>query len=197
MPACRTQFFRILIAAAVSLPAAWSQESRATVLGRVTDASGAVIQAASITFLNQETGVTARTESNQEGNYTSSFLIPGTYRTTAEKTGFKSLVRTRITLSVNDRVELNLTLEVGSQAESVTVTADASLLENSNVAVGRVISSEEVRNLPIHLGDVDNMIRLGNGVAFTDEPAKDQPWQPLNTAYAMAGSPSSRNEFTL
>ena len=94
-------------------------------------------------------------------------------------------------------MELNLTLEVGSQTESVTVTADASLLENSNVAVGRVISSEEVRNLPIHLGDVDNMIRLGNGVAFTDEPAKDQPWQPLNTAYAMAGSPSSRNEFTL
>ena len=58
-------------------------------------------------------------------------------------------------------------------------------------------TSEEVRNLPIHLGDVDNIIRLGNGVAFTDEPAKDQPWQPLNTAYAMAGSPSSRNEFTL
>ena len=94
-------------------------------------------------------------------------------------------------------MELNLTLEVGSQAESVTVTADASLLDSANVAVGRVVSSEEVRNLPIHLGDVDNMIRLGNGVAFTDEPAKDQPWQPLNTAYAMAGSPSSRNEFTL
>ena len=128
MPACRTQLFSILIAAAVSIPAAWSQESRATVLGRVTDASGAVIQAASITFLNQETGVTARTESNQEGNYTSSFLIPGIYRITAEKTGFKSLVRSRVTLSVNDRVELNLTLEVGSQAESVTVTADASLL---------------------------------------------------------------------
>ena len=101
MPACRTQLFSILIAAAVSIPAAWSQESRATVLGRVTDASGAVIQAASITFLNQETGVTARTESNQEGNYTSTFLIPGIYRITAEKTGFKSLVRTRVTLSVN------------------------------------------------------------------------------------------------
>ena len=197
MLACRTQVFSILIAAAVSVSAAWSQESRATVLGRVTDASGAVIQAASITILNQETGVTARTETNQEGNYISSFLIPGTYRITAEKTGFKSLVRSRVTLSVNDRVELNLTLEVGSQAESVTVTADASLLDSANVAVGRVVSSEEVRNLPIHLGDVDNIIRLGNGVAFTDEPAKDQPWQPLNTAYAMAGSPSSRNEFTL
>src|SRR3954447_12001923 len=197
MPARRTQLLNVLIAAAVSISPAWSQESRATVLGRVTDATGAVIQGASITLLNQETGVVARTQTNEEGNCTSSFLIPGAYRITVEKTGFKKLVRSRVTLSVNDRVELNLTLEVGSQTESVTVTADASLLESSNVAVGRVISSEEVRNLPIHLGDVDNMIRLGNGVAFTDEPAKDQPWQPLNTAYAMAGSPSSRNEFTL
>ena len=197
MFACRTQLFSILIAAAVSISTAWSQESRANVLGRVTDPSGAVIQAASIAILNQETGVTARTETNQEGNYISSFLIPGTYRITVEKPGFKSLVRSRVTLNVNDRVELNLTLEVGSQAESVTVTADASLLDSANVAVGRVVTSEEVRNLPIHLGDVDNIIRLGNGVNFTDEPAKDQPWQPLNTAYAMAGSPSSRSEFTL
>src|ERR1017187_2503101 len=152
MFACRTQLFSILIAAAVSISTAWSQESRANVLGRVTDPSGAVIQAASIAILNQETGVTARTETNQEGNYISSFLIPGTYRITVEKPGFKSLVRSRVTLNVNDRVELNLTLEVGSQAESVTVTADASLLDSANVAVGRVVTSEEVRNLPIHLG---------------------------------------------
>jgi len=88
-------------------------------------------------------------------------------------------------------------LRNGNPSGSVTVIADMSLLDSANVAVGRVVASEEVRNLPIHLGDVDNIIRLGNGVAFTDEPAKDQPWQPLNTAYAMAGSPSSRNEFTL
>jgi hypothetical protein len=174
-----------------------AQESRATVIGRVTDPSGAIIPAAAVTLLNIDTGVAVRTQTNPEGNYFSSFLIPGVYRVTAEKEGFKSLVRSRVTLSVNDRLELNLTLEVGSQTESVTVTAETSLLDNANVTVGRVVASEEVRNLPIHLGDVDNIIRLGNGVAFTDEPAKDQPWQPLNTAYAMAGSPSSRNEFTL
>jgi hypothetical protein len=94
-------------------------------------------------------------------------------------------------------LELNLTLEVGSAAESITVTADAPLLDSANVAVGRVVTVEEVRSLPIHLGDIDNLIRLGNGVGFTDQPAKDQPWQSLNTAYAMAGSPSNRNEFTL
>jgi hypothetical protein len=176
---------------------AWSQESRASVVGRVTDSSGAVIPAAEVTFTNVDTGVTVRTLTNGEGNYFSSFLIPGTYRITGVKTGFKNLVRNGVTLSVNDRVELNLSLEVGSQADSIVVTADASLLDSANVTVGRVVATEEVRNLPIHLSAVDNIIRLGNGVAFTDEPAKDQPWQSLNTAYAMAGSPSNRNEFTL
>ncbi len=197
MPANHIRILVVLIAFSALFQSAHAQESRATVIGRVTDASGAVIPAASVTFTNIDTGVTVPTRSNAEGNYFSSFLIPGNYRITAEKAGFKSLVQSKVTLSVNDKVELNLSLQVGSQAESVTVTADASLLDSANVTVGRVIASEEVRNLPIHLGDVDNLIRLGNGVAFTDEPAKDQPWQPLNTAYAMAGSPSSRNEFTL
>jgi Carboxypeptidase regulatory-like domain len=190
---CSGSILAILTAAG----AAWAQESRATVIGRVTDASGAVIPAASVGFTNVETAVTVKTVTNGEGNYFSSFLIPGTYRIVGEKTGFKTFVRSGVTLSVNDRVELNLSLEVGSQSDSVTVTADMSLLDNANATVGRVVAAEEVRNLPIHLGDVDNIIRLGNGVAFTDEPAKDQPWQPLNSAYAMAGSPSNRNEFTL
>ena len=197
MFASRISVLGALLAIAAVSQTGWAQESRATVIGRVVDSSNAVIPAASVSFANTETGVIVRTETNGEGNYFSSFLIPGTYRIVAEKMGFKSLVQNRVTLSVNDRLELNLTLEIGSQTESVTVTADASLLDSANVTVGRVVASEEVRKLPIHLGDVDNLIRLGNGVAFTDEPAKDQPWQSLNAAYAMAGSPSNRNEFTL
>ena len=106
-------------------------------------------------------------------------------------------MRKGITLSVGGRVELNLILEIGVLSESVTVTADVSLLETANATLGRVVSTEEVRSLPINHGNVDNLIRLGTGVGFTDDPAKDQPWEPLNTAYAMAGSVSSRNEFTL
>ncbi|MCX6628225.1 MAG: carboxypeptidase-like regulatory domain-containing protein, partial [Candidatus Solibacter sp.] len=175
----------------------WSQESRATVVGRVTDSTGSVIPGASVEFTNLATAVTAKTETNGEGNYFSSFLNPGSYRITAGKEGFKRTVRDAVTLSVGGRVELNLSLEIGALAESVTVSADVSLLETANATLGRVVGTEEVRSLPINHGDVDNLIRLGTGVGFTDEPAKDQPWQPLNTAYAMAGSVSSRNEFTL
>jgi hypothetical protein len=193
----RGRILVVFLLAIVAIRPVPAQESRATIIGRVTDTSGAVIPAASISFTNVETGVAVKTVTNAERNYFSSFLIPGNYRVAAEKTGFKNLVRSGISLSVNDRLELNLTLEVGSQAESITVTADAPLLDSANVAVGRVVSTEEVRNLPIHLGDVDNIIRLGNGVGFADQPAKDQPWQSLNAAYAMAGSLANRNEFTL
>src|SRR5437016_2107102 len=150
----------ILVGLSTLFQSASAQKSRATVIGRVTDSSGAVIPAASVSFTNIDTGVVVRTRTNGEGNYLSSFLIPGNYRIVAEKTGFKNLVQNRVTLSVNDKVELNLKLEVGNQAESVMVTADMSLLDSANVTVGRVVASEEVRNLPIHLGDVDNIVRL-------------------------------------
>ena len=132
----------LALATVFTVQSARCQENRATVIGRVADASGAVIPAASITFTNVDTAVSVRTVTNGEGNYFSSFLIPGNYRIVAEKTGFKSLVQSKVTLSVNDRVELNMTLEVGSQAESITVSEDMSLLDSANVTVGRVVASE-------------------------------------------------------
>src|SRR6267142_6226076 len=138
--------------------AAWAQESRATVVGRVTDSSSSVIPGASVEFTNLGTGVTVKTETNGEGNYFSSFLNPGSYRITAGKLGFKRAIRDAVTLSVGARVELNLTLEIGALADSVTVTADVSLLETANATLGRVVGTEEVRSLPINHGDVDNLI---------------------------------------
>jgi hypothetical protein len=88
---------QVISAILFSFLPAWAQESRATVVGRVTDSSGAVIPAATVSLTNLETGVTVKTETNAEGNYFSSFLIPGQYRITAEKSGFKSLVRSGIT----------------------------------------------------------------------------------------------------
>ncbi|MDP2998979.1 MAG: carboxypeptidase-like regulatory domain-containing protein [Bryobacterales bacterium] len=176
---------------------AWSQESRGTISGRVTDSSGSVVPGTSIEITNVATSVTVKTETNGLGDYLTPLLIPGEYRIAAEKTGFMRVVRSGITLNVNARLQLNLSLEVGAAAQTVTVTADLAQLDNLNASVGRVVGVREVRELPMNHGDPDNLIRLSGGVAFTDEPAKDQPWQSLNTAYAMAGSRSSRNEFTL
>ncbi|MEO8368398.1 MAG: carboxypeptidase-like regulatory domain-containing protein [Candidatus Solibacter sp.] len=174
-----------------------SQESRGTILGRLTDNSGAVVPGGAIQVTNIATGVTLKSATNEEGNYYVPFLIPGLYRITAEKPGFKRAVRDQIELNVNARLEMNLTLEVGAAAETITVTGEAPLLDTTNGSVGRVIDGRETRELPLNHGNPFNLIRLSGGVNFTDESQKDQPWQTLNTNYAMAGSRAGKAEITL
>ena len=138
----------VLIAVLVILTAsqsAWPQESRGTVLGRVTDSSGSVVPGAGVQIANIETGVTLKGATNGEGNYFFSFLIPGMYRVTAEREGFKRIVRDGIEVNVNARLELNLTLEIGALADTVTVTAEAPLLDTTNASIGRAVDSRETR----------------------------------------------------
>jgi hypothetical protein len=142
----------LLLAMLMTTATGWSQESRGTILGRVTDSSGSVVPAASVQAANLATCITLSGQTNAEGNYFFPLLNPGQCRVTAEKTGFKRIVRDGIEVNVNARLELNLALEIDAMTESVTVT---------------------------------------------DEAQKDQPWQTLNTNYAMAGSRAGKGEFTL
>src|ERR1035437_5296005 len=132
-----------------------------------------------LTFPPRET---VKGSANGEGNFFFSFLIPGTYQIIAEKTGFKRFQRDGIEVHVNDRLEVNIPLQLGVVSDTVTVTEEAPLLDTTSASVGRVVDSKEVRELPMNHGDSDNLIRLSGGVAFTDSPSKDQPWQMLNTA---------------
>jgi hypothetical protein len=175
----------------------WSQESKGTILGRITDSSDRVVPAATVQVTNVETSVAVKTASNDAGVYYASFLIPGTYRITVEKDGFKTFVRDGIVVHVNDRLEINASLVIGTVSEKITVTEEAPLLDTTNASVGRVIGFRELRELPAEHGDPDNLIKLSLGVGFTDNPSKDQPWQSLNASYAMAGQRGALNEFTL
>src|SRR6266508_3265789 len=86
-----------LFAAAVLAPA-FAQESRATLSGHVVDPSGAVVPSVKLTALNLQTGVAAATQSTESGVYTIPFLLPGSYRLTAEKEGFKTYPRDNLQL---------------------------------------------------------------------------------------------------
>lgn len=187
----------VLFVLLVASQPGWSQESRGTILGRITDSSSAVVPDASVELTNIATGVPGRATTNVDGNYFFPFLIPGMYRITVERTGFKRYARDGIQVNVNARIELNLVLELGIATETVTVTAEMPLLDTTGASTGRVVDAQEVRSLPMAHGNPDNVIRLSTGVGFTDQMQKDQPWQSLNTAYTMVGSPQSRNEFTL
>jgi hypothetical protein len=115
----------------------WSQESKGTILGRITDSSGLVVPAATIHVIDKATTLNTRSVSNADGNYVVPFLVPGTYTITVEKTGFKKFVRDGIILNINDRLEINIPLELGAVSDTVTVTGEAPLLDALSVSSKR------------------------------------------------------------
>src|SRR6516165_11401822 len=129
----------------VALPSlALAQEYRGTILGRITDPTGAVVVGASIRVFNLETGVAISTTSNEQGNYQIPFLLPGEYRVAVEHPGFKNVERPDVRVSTNTQVTLDFTLAIGAAAETVTVTANAPLLNMASADLGQVVTNAYV-----------------------------------------------------
>src|SRR5262249_47346495 len=141
---------RILLMLLASALFGNAQEYRATLTGRVTDAQGAVIPNARLTVVSESTGAKSETISGTDGVYTVPFLPPGQYSVTAEGPGFKRYVREGLQLSTGERVGVDIQMEVGQTAESVTITAEAPLLNTETATVGQVIGAHEVENLPMN-----------------------------------------------
>lgn len=142
----------------------WAQEYRATLLGVVTDPTGAAVPAAQVTVTNTETGVRAATKSNTDGNYVIPFIVPGTYRLRVEHEGFKTYERSPIALRVNDRVRIEVALEMGQVSDQVTVTAQAPLLETSSSSRGQVIDNLQISELPLNGRNPFSLMSIAVGV---------------------------------
>ncbi|RPI28980.1 MAG: hypothetical protein EHM61_03155 [Acidobacteria bacterium] len=159
----RSLFFYLLVAALVvtaNVDLA-AQETRATLVGRVADATGGVIPGVTLVATNVESNVATQSITNDEGLFRIPFLLPGQYELKAEMTGFKTAFRKGITLSVNSEVNIDLTLELGEMSESVTVTAGEPLLNTTSASVGQVIDNRRVMELPI----LGNSAMLMSGLA--------------------------------
>ncbi len=176
-----------------------SQEARGRILGRITDASGAVIPNVSVEITNVANGRAIKVESNKTGIYHAPFLIPGIYRLRAARPGFKGVVRDGLEVRVDDRLEVNVVLEVGDVADTVRVVAEAPLLATANASLGLVVDARRVAELPLPHGVPFHLIRLAPGVTFAGGHGRfDQPYAPtpLNW-YAMDGTRAGRSDLTL
>src|SRR5215472_10708791 len=121
------------ISALVSMAASlFAQEYRATLVGNVTDQSGAAVSGAAITVTNMQTGVAVSTRASQEGGFVAPFLVPGNYEVTVQAPGFKVFARSPIELRVNDRTRVDVRLELGQASDKVTVIAEAPLIETGS-----------------------------------------------------------------
>src|SRR5215475_13935624 len=118
----------ILLTGGVAL----AQETRSTILGTVKDQAGAAVAGATVDVTNTETNTTAKLSTNSSGYFEAPYLLPGTYSITVTAQGFKRYVQQGYPLTVNSRQNVDITLEIGAAAESVTVSASAAMLETTS-----------------------------------------------------------------
>ena len=157
-------FSRLTSALIVTGCLAFSQETRSMLFGRVLDPQSSAIVGATVVVRNADTGVALSFKTNDTGYYEANLLLPGAYELTAESAGFKKLLRKGVTLPVSSRLEVNLTLEIGGVTETVSVTADAPLLETNAVSSGRVIDNKSLMELPVMGNSAMLLVKLAPGI---------------------------------
>ncbi len=152
---------------------AWAQSTTQQISGSVRDASGAVVTSARITVLHVETGQVRNTNVNESGFWVVSSIPIGMYEVTAEAPGFKKSTQKNVKVDVNAKTAVDLTLEVGSLSESVTVTTDAAQVETSSGEVGRLITGQQATNMQLNGRNFTQLLALIPGVATTNRSAMD------------------------
>jgi Carboxypeptidase regulatory-like domain/TonB dependent receptor len=143
---------------------AFGQSDRGTVTGTISDPAGAVVAAAPIQLKNADTGVVFEAASSGTGNYTIAQVPAGNYELAVTVQGFKRYVRQNIVVQVNQIIRLDVPLEVGASTESVTVSAEVSLLKTENAEMSHTISAQRLNDLPI-LG-IGGNFSSSNGLRF-------------------------------
>src|SRR5262249_22736323 len=120
----------------------YGQAVKGTLLGTVTDGSKAVIPDATVEITETNTGISRSVTGNRNGYYVFADLESGVYRVAVEQTGFRRAVRERVEVLVNSTVRVDFELEPGMLSESVTVTAQAELLQTDRSDTGRKIETK-------------------------------------------------------
>lgn len=127
---------------------AFAQEFRGRIQGTVADATGGAVAAATVTLLNNETGVSSTRQTNETGNYIFDLLNPGTYTVTVELPGFTRFQQANIILQQRGDVAINAVLRPGDVKETVTVSAEASMVQFNTAKLETTVDSKLVNNLP-------------------------------------------------
>ena len=160
---------RALVAATVVLfflaPLGIEAQDLATIVGAVTDASGAVIPEAQVQVTNAERGFTRRVVSDAAGEYTVARVPIGNYVVTVEKTGFQKLVRSGITLQVGQTLRIDAQMQIGSATQEVVVSSNVAHVETESGAISDVVTGTQVSQLNLNARNFANLATLVPGAA--------------------------------
>lgn len=139
----------LLAVAALLLPSSsHAQTGQGTIVGTVSDASGAVIPGVAVTATNRDTRTNRNTVTNEVGIYRIPYLNPGYYEINFEADGFKKLLRSNVQVRSAETVRVNVPLEVGTLVETVEVSAASQLLETETSVTGDLVPGEILTSVP-------------------------------------------------
>src|SRR6185503_18290539 len=149
---------------------AWAQLSTAQLSGQVTDESGAVLPGVTVTATQTDTGATRTVVTSENGAYVLPNLPTGPYRLEAMLQGFRTYAQTGIVLQVAGAPVINVALALGNVEETVTVAADAPLVDVKSAGIGTVIENERILELPLQGRQVTDLILLAGSAVQTGLP---------------------------
>ncbi len=190
----RQIFASLLVFAAVCS----AQEFRATISGRVTDAQHSVVPSVRISAVQIGTEAKFETVSDHDGLYALPFLPPAAYRLTAEAPGFKRYVRDNLAAGANERLGIDIQMEVGVVSETINVLAEATVLQTTTASTGQVISSAQIENMPVSGRTPLALAQLAFGVVPNTDPRFTRPFDNAGpSGFSMGGAPAQVNELLI
>ena len=152
-----------LLAAAAALPA-YPQATSSSILGNVTDPTGAAVPNVTVTATQVDTNFTRSVQSSESGQFNIPLLPLGNYQLEIVAPGFKRFVQTGIVLDLSRNARVDAVLEVGEATSSITVASDAPVINTTDAALGRTVENAEIIGLPIVNRDVYRLLELTPGV---------------------------------
>ena len=179
-----------LVLALLFVSPCFSQSPTANIVGKVQDQTGAVLPGAKILVRHTATNETREVVSDESGDYTVANLAPGSYQVIVEKEGFRKLEETGLVLQLDQTVRLELTLQIGSVAETIEVQATVPLLNTESAVKGDVIVSQEMTDIPLDGRDFADLAYLVPGVGQKAQGAS-------GSNFAVNGARTDNTNFVI
>ena len=188
--------FAIFVTFVFSVPFARAQDTTGTILGTISDASGAVLPGVTVTAKNTDTSQSRTIVTDEGGRYRVSLLAPGHYEVTAQLSGFQTMVRSGITVTVGQQAVVDARLSLGNVSESITVEGAAPLVETTTGTISNVVTESELGSMPLNGRDITQLVLLQPGVVMSRSSVQGSN-VGQGTKMSVAGSRPSQNMFTL
>src|SRR5215470_16514444 len=170
-----------------------AQTSTATIVGVVRDSTGALVPGVTINIKHLDSGLTRTVVSNETGSYAAASLPVGPYEISTTMPGFKQEVRRGINLVVGQQALIDLTIEVGANAEQVTVSEEAPLVNTTLSSTSGIINEQQVKDLPLNGRSFDQLLSLNVGVVNNTSNMN----AGYNPAFSVAGHRQETNRFLI